>query len=192
MQSTRWPDWYAEIDRAYVELRERCDAVFAVGLSMGGALALRLAEEHPEVAGLVLVNPAIASRDKRLALLPVLKWVVPSFPGIGSDIKREGITELAYTRAPLKAAASLVQLQAVVRRDLPRLRAPVLVYRSRVDHVVDPLSGELLVEALASSGRFTAVVLEDSYHVATLDNDAETIFAGSLDFVRAHASAAAS
>jgi carboxylesterase len=35
------------------------------------------------------------------------------------------------------------------------------------------------------------VFLENSYHVATLDNDAPTIFDGSLDFVRRLAPASA-
>ena len=52
LAATRWEDWYGEVERAFTRLRSRCDEVFAGGLSMGGALVLRLAEEHPdEVAG---------------------------------------------------------------------------------------------------------------------------------------------
>jgi len=107
MQATRWPDWYGEVDRAYTELQGRCDTVFAVGLSMGGTLAFRLAEQHADtIAGIVTVNAFLASRDKRLLLLPVLKHLLPSLPGVGSDIKKPGVTELAYARTPLKAVAS--------------------------------------------------------------------------------------
>jgi carboxylesterase len=35
-----------------------------------------------------------------------------------------------------------------------------------------------------SSRDLTEQILEDSYHVATLDNDAPTIFAGSAEFIR--------
>src|SRR3712207_6381224 len=41
---TRWEDWYAEVDRELADLRRRCASVFVMGLSMGGTLALRLAE----------------------------------------------------------------------------------------------------------------------------------------------------
>ena len=74
--------------------------------------------------------------------------------------------------------------------DLPRLTAPVLLHRSRVDHVVEPLSGRLLPTG-AHSTDVTEIILEDSYHVATLDDDAPTIFAGSLDRVRTHSTAPA-
>jgi carboxylesterase len=113
--------------------------------------------------------------------------VVPSFPGIASDIKKQGVTELAYDKIPLKAAYSLQQAWPVVRRDLARITCPVLVYRSAEDHVVEPISGRALLEGCVHAEER---VLHESYHVATLDNDAPEIFAGSLDFVRAHAPAA--
>ena len=74
MALTRWDDWYAEVERAFGELTERCAHVFVCGLSMGGSLALRLAEQHgDEVAGLVLVNPSVHSENKALVALPVLR-----------------------------------------------------------------------------------------------------------------------
>ena len=95
------------------------------------------------------------------------------------------MTELAYDRLPLRAAASLQRAWPVVRADLARITCPVLVYRSAVDHVVEPVSGRALLAGLAG-GTVEERVLENSYHVATLDHDAPTIFAGSLDFVRSH------
>ena len=191
MNATGWDDWYGELDRAFEDLRARCETVFVMGLSMGGTLALRLAELHAgQVAGLVLVNTALASARKDAALAPLLSKVIPSFPGIASDIKKPGVTELAYARVPLKAFVSLRQAWPVVRADLGRITCPVLLYRSAVDHVVEPVSGRILLEGL--SGRpVEERVLENSYHVATLDNDAPMIFAGSLAFVRTHAPAAA-
>jgi carboxylesterase len=192
MNRTRFCDWYAELARAFDGLRDRCEAVFAMGLSMGGTLSLRLAEERgDQLAGLVVVNASLATERKDAKLLPLLSKVVPSFPGIASDIKKPGVTELAYDRLPLRAAASLQQAWPVVAGDLAKITCPVLVYRSAVDHVVEPVSGRRLIAGLAG-GRVEERVLEDSYHVATLDNDAPTIFAGSLDFVRSHAPAAAS
>lgn len=190
MNATRFSDWYGELERAFEDLQARCDSVFVMGLSMGGTLALRLAELRPsDVAGLVLVNASLGTDRKDAKLAPVLSKVVPSFPGIGSDINKQGETELAYDRIPLKAAASLQKAWPVVCADLSKITCPVLVYRSRVDHVVPPVSGELLLKGLAG-GTVQERVLEDSFHVATLDNDAPTIFAGSVDFVRAHSPAA--
>jgi carboxylesterase len=80
------------------------------------------------------------------------------------------------------AFASLLKLWKVTVADLGTLRAPILMYRSRVDHVVDDLSGQLL-KAGAVNTTVREVILEDSYHVATLDNDAPQIFAGSVEFI---------
>jgi carboxylesterase len=192
MNATRFSDWYGEVERAFDDLRARCDAVFVMGLSMGGTLALRLAELRPsEVAGLVVVNASLGTDRKDAKLAPVLSKVLPSFPGIASDISKEGVTELAYDRIPLKAVASLQKAWPVVCADLARITCPVLVFRSRIDHVVPPVSGETLLRGLAG-GTVEERILEDSYHVATLDNDAPAIFEGSLEFVRAHSAAAAS
>jgi carboxylesterase len=162
-----------------------------MGLSAGAALALRLAEQRPaDVAGLVLVNPCVRLSDRRLALLPLAKWVVPSFPGVVSDIKRTDITEVGYARVPSRALASALAFWSAVRADLGKVTAPVLVYRSRDDHVVPEASTRAVLAGVASR-LVEERVVEDSYHVATLDNDAESIFAGSLGFVHAHARSAA-
>ncbi|WP_331714916.1 alpha/beta hydrolase, partial [Auraticoccus cholistanensis] len=137
LNETTWNDWYACVEQEFNLLRRRCRQVFLVGLSMGGALVLRTAERYgQDVAGVVLVNPAIASGDRRLLALPLLRRVTSSLPGITDDIKKEGVTEHGYTRTPLRALASTVELWRDVRAELHRVHQPLLVFRSRVDHVV--------------------------------------------------------
>jgi carboxylesterase len=180
---TRWQDWYGAVESAYRELHTRCEKVFAVGLSMGGTLVTRLAEENPDgVAGLVLVNPAYGTRRFDAKLAPYISWAVRSRPSIGGDIKKPGVTEPAADRTPVVAFASLQKLWKVTVADLGSVRAPVLMFRSREDHVVDDLSGQLLTGGAVNTS-VREVVLEDSYHVATLDNDAPLIFKGSVEFI---------
>jgi carboxylesterase len=181
---TRWPDWYAEVDRALSDLRANCEQVFVMGLSMGACLALRLAEERGgDVAGLVLVNPSLMTRDPRIRFTGLISRVIPSTPGIVDDIKKPGVTEGGYARMPTRALHSLRQLWALTVTDLGKVTAPLLVFRSSVDHVVEPDSTRLLL-ARVGSADVEERVLADSYHVATLDNDAPAIFDGSVAFVR--------
>lgn len=188
---TTWNDWYAELERNFLELSRQCDQVFVMGLSMGGTLALRLAEVHGDaISGLVLVNPSLLTKRPDRFLLPALRLVVPSWAGIASDIKKPGSVELAYDRIPMKAAYSLSKLWTNTRADLTKVTQPILIFRSPEDHVVEPDSCVLLREKVASTD-LDEVLLEDSYHVATLDNDAPTIFAGSVEFVRRLARASA-
>jgi carboxylesterase len=183
MNTTTWAHWSGEVERAFEALSEQVDSVFVCGLSMGGGLALRLAADHPDrVAGLVLVNPAVATDRLDVKLLPVLKYVIPSFRGIANDIKKAGVEEHGYTKTPLRAADSMFKGYKELRRDLGRITCPVLIYRSAVDHVVDPSSARIILAGVGSTDT-REESLENSYHVATLDNDAERIFEGSAAFI---------
>jgi carboxylesterase len=184
-----WHDWFGAVERDFLDLEATCRSVFVFGLSMGGALALRLGETHSP-AGLVLVNPAVASSDRRLLLLPILRRLRASSRGIAGDIAKPGVSEGGLTRTPHHALASMLRLWSVVRRDLARVTAPILLFRSEQDHVVGPESSQI-IQAGVSSTTVTVRVLTRSFHVATLDYEAEEIFAASLGFIRRHASAAA-
>ncbi len=184
LNRTTVDDWYSEAEHAFEKLLADNDQVYVAGLSMGGLLALMLAQVHGrDVGGLVLVNPLVHSERKDLRLLPVLKHVVPAFPAIRNDIKQPGVEERGYSRTPLKAAHSLFASLPEVRRRLPEVTQPVLLFRSRTDHVLDASSGRILMSTV-SSRDLVERVLEDSYHVAVLDNDAGTIFSGSAEFFR--------
>jgi carboxylesterase len=186
MNRTTWQDWLGEIERGFEDLRRRTEHVFVMGLSMGGTLTLRVAETYPDdIAGIVLVNPSILTENRLMKALPLLKLLVPSVKSIANDIRKEGADEIAYKRTPLRAVSSLVQLWRLTRADLGKVTMPVLYYRSAIDHVVEASNAHAIKSRLGSSD-VQEVVLPDSFHVATLDHDAQTIFEGSLDFVRRH------
>ncbi len=184
LNRTAWTDWYAEVDHSFRALQDSCDQVFLAGLSMGAALCLRLAEQHGDaVAGLALVNPAVNITDPRMRILPVLHRIVPSLDAIGNDMAKPGGDEGAYPRTPLVALYSQTFLWADVRQNLAKVDQPLLVWRSNSDHVVDP-SSLSIIKAGVSSEDATYLSLERSYHVATLDYEAEDIFSGSVEFFR--------
>ena len=188
---TRWEDWYAAVDAAFTELSGRCGHVFVMGLSMGGALCLRLAENHGgAVSGIVLVNPAVHSENKALMLLPVLKSVLPTLPGVINDIAKPGQDEGGYDRMPLKPLHSMTQGWSQVKADIAKVDQPLLVFHSPQDHVVEPSNTAWILGHVASRD-VTDRELPDSFHVATLDNDAPAIFTGSLEFVHRLTPAAA-
>ena len=179
-----WSDWVATVEGAFDRLAAENDAVFAVGLSMGASLCLRLAADRgEELAGLVLVNAAVDTLRKDAVLLPVLKRVVPAFPGIRNDIKKPGMDEVAYPVMPLKAAYEMSAGLGAAATGPAEGHHPgaVLPLRRRTTSPTSRRSRAL--NAGLSSKDFEERVLEDSYHVATLDNDAPRIFAESAEFI---------
>lgn len=183
MNKTTWAHWYDDAQQAFDKLRTEHDRVFVGGLSMGAALAINLAEDRgEEVSGLLLVNPGLTNTNPARHARHLIKHLVPSFPGIRNDIKKAGMDEGAYERTPLKAAASMMDAWKFLIRGLPKVHQPLLMFRSREDHVVDPASGRHVMGTVSTSD-LTELVLEDSYHVATLDHDAPVIFEESVKFI---------
>ena len=183
LNQVAWTEWYAEAAAAFDRLRESCTAVVVGGLSMGGSVVLRLAEERgDEVAGVVLVNAFVSSTRKELAALPVLKHVVPSLRGVVNDIKKPDQDEHGYQRLPLKGLAAVTEMWKVVVPDLSKVTQPLLYFRSSADHVIDPSSSATVLRGVSSSD-VEERILDNSYHVATLDHDADRIFAESAEFV---------
>ena len=173
----------AAAEAAYVELAARCESVVAVGLSMGGTLAIWLGERHPEIAALVLVNPLVVPPDADTVAFidSVIDGGDELAPGVGSDIALDGAVESAYAELPLRAARSLFAAAADVDAALGSLTCPVLLFSSPQDHVVPPVSGDRLVEGV--KGPVERIVLERSFHVATLDYDKDEIEARTVQFV---------
>jgi len=184
LSRTGWTDWYSSAELAFADLRKRCEKVFVTGISMGGCLALRLAEtQGPAVSGLVVVNPSLAGDNPLIPFAPALKYVIKAIPSIGGDIKKEGAQETAVKRTPLASVATLPKMWRTTVAELAAVTQPLIVYRSTEDHVVGPKSMKALMAALPGA---EVRPLGNSYHVATLDNDAPEIFDGTLAFIREH------
>lgn len=183
LEVRRWGEWVAAAEEA---LDRAGDRVLAVGLSMGGSLACRLAADHPgRVVGLVTVNPFVdpPAESFRQALREMQAAGFPRAPGIGGDVADpEGGHEPAYDELPLSSVLTLSEGLDDLLVRLPRIACPVLLFTSRVDHVVPTVSSDLLAERV--SGPVERVWLERSYHVATLDHDRHEIERRTVEFAR--------
>ena len=175
MVPTRWSDWSSVAEATYRDLASRCARVVAAGLSMGGSLAIWLGERHPEVAGVIVVNPLVDPPAPifRDMLSGMVEEGGVSVPAIGSDVAMPGSPESAYNASPIEPMLSMFEGVDEIAAHLGDLRCPVLLLSSRIDHVVPPESGDVL--AAGAAGPVERVFLERSFHVATLDYDAREI-----------------
>ena len=185
MIPTRWADWSRDADAAYGVLSQRASKIVVMGLSMGGALTLWMGAQHPEVRGLVCVNPA--TQPQPTEVLEMLQGMLDSgtavMDGIGSDIADPNVHELAYSGTPLAPMHSFLQdgLAPLASR-YPSIKMPMLLFTSIQDHVVQPSDSDAV--AATYGGEVERVMLERSYHVATQDYDKDIIFAGAVAFAQ--------
>lgn len=185
MLTTSWADWAGEAEAAYQRLAARVDKVVVAGLSMGGALTLRVGADHPEVLGLVCVNPATQPQAPEVVAMieAMIADGTEVMPGIGSDIADPEATESAYEGTPLRCLLSLVNDGlAPLAATYPTLQMPLLLLSSPNDHVVEPAQADFLHTNYG--GPVERVLLERSYHVATQDYDKHLIFERTVEFAR--------
>jgi carboxylesterase len=185
MQTTGWADWTGEVEAAYQRLAGRAGPIVVAGLSMGGALSLWAALEHPEVVGIVCINPATAPQGSDvLAMLDeMLAAGTDVIPGIGSDIADPESHEMAYEGTPIAPLKDFMTSGlAPLSKRYGDLRMPLLLFTSRQDHVVEPTQSELL--AAEYGGDVDHRWLERSYHVATQDFDRDVINVEAAAFAR--------
>jgi carboxylesterase len=182
LNNVRYTDWINDVEKAFDKIKKRAENIYVAGLSMGGTLALYLAEHHQDIKGVILINHAILLHDPRLPFLGVLKYFIKSTPAIGSDIKDPSQKEIAYERTPTAGAHEMVKLLSVVRRDLSKVTAPTLIFKSKEDHVVPLDNAEYTLERISSKNK-KIIWLENSYHVATMDFDKDLICEKSAEFI---------
>ena len=188
LRGRAWTEWFDEVVAATVAMRERSRIVVVLAKSMGGALAVHLAATRPgDVDGLVLCSPYVF--DIRLLTLPFGRLFLKQVKGIGNDIARPGQDEKAYDVLPVEGLATMFRLLQFARAELPRVRTPTLVFEPGEDHAI-PRSNPRKVHAALGSTRKELIRCPRSFHVITLDHDAELVrervraFALELDEVR--------
>jgi carboxylesterase len=182
LAASRWDDWAAAAEAAFDPLAARCAGVVVVGLSMGGTLATWLAARRPEVVGLVAVNPYVdpPAESFRELLRGICHAGHPCLPSIGGDVADPTAREESYEELPIEPLLSLCAALDEVAAGLARVTCPTLLFTSRTDHVVPPVSSDVL--AAGVSGPVERVWLERSFHVATVDYDREEIERRTVEF----------
>ncbi len=185
MVDTGWRDWVASAVEAASAAQQHGARIHLAGLSMGGLIALLLANPFGAVS-VTTINSPIYVYNRRLRfsfLLRGSKRIDPYPP----DEWPEGFaTEYAhqYDSRPVGTGAELHDLVRAVKHHLPRVSAPALVVQSRTDETVRPESGTYIYDRLGSVTK-RMLWLQQSRHVATLDTEREVIVAALLDHIAA-------
>jgi carboxylesterase len=186
LNTCRWQDWAAAVEKTYQELASRCQTVFLGGESTGAVLALYLAGDHPEAAGILAYAPAL-----RLQLSPLdqlfLNLLAPFKTSIQKPVQNRAPNfsdDLwqGYSVHPLKGVLQLLRLQRVVRERLPDVHQPLLVIQGRLDPTVHPEVPAILSSETGSAVK-EVVWLEQSAHCVMIDCEQDQVAALTLQFI---------
>ncbi len=183
-----WHAWAGEVESALRDLQGRCDTVFVGGLSLGSLLTLWLGSQHPDIAGLIPMAPAIKMQTRLMPLALLLRYFLkydPTGPIGDDDLGDPQAAERSwcYDKTPLWGAAEVYLLQRRVRRALSQMRQPILIFQGRLDATVHPQAADELHGAVASTDR-RLVWLENSGHNLLIDGERESVWARSYDWMK--------
>lgn len=203
-RTTRSEKWYDEVQRQFDALLQTHETVSITGLCIGAVLALRLASERPtEVAALSLLATTLAydgwSIPKYRFLLPIAYYTPARYLysykerypfGIKNANLRKWIAREMEVHTSSAAGASRLSAEGIfqahrlirqVKKNLSSVTCPTLIMHATEDDVATPKSADL-VEASIGSHIKKKILLHDSYHIITLDNEKERVAAETVRF----------
>lgn len=204
--ATGWKDWYASVQAAAERYAQGLDHLFVAGLSMGAVLALKLAADRPDLVKGVGVYGATFRYDgwatpwysKLSFLLPLIgrfgigkhRMVHENEPyGLRDERIRAQISSLmlggdsaaaGLPGNPWPSLAEMYKMAAVVKRDLPKVTAPCLIAHATEDDIASVENARLVERSV--SGPVEMLLLEDSYHMITIDRERRLLIDRSADF----------
>lgn len=199
LEASSWSDWLASAEAALARLRARTGNPVAVaGFSMGGLLALRLAQQHAgDVAALsVLSTPIRLPAWQRAALRTLAAlprplrrgWLrtIPKLAGCDVSDAEAKRTNPSLRGFPVRTLLQLVLAQETVRPELPSVHQPALIVHGRQDHTVSP-DDSLETAGSLGSDTVETLLLDRSYHLVLVDVERDTAVGRVIDFFTHHA-----
>lgn len=203
LMATTWQDWYESAEKGLEELHATCETVIAGGLSTGAVLSLLLASRHPDkVQGLALYSPTLWLSGRKVPwYMPMVRLIgsrriadlfrfpVPLHVGIKDRRIREFIrnamamdgAKVAQLSTPGGAVLERRRLSRVVMKEVGAVTQPALILHAREDDYAGLDNAAYLQRELA--GPVDLVVLEDSYHMVTVDRQRHVVLDRTADFV---------
>ena len=214
--STRWTDWLSSAESGLQRFAAHVDHVVVGGLSMGALLSLAVAERHPDkVAGVCALSTTFRYDGWSIPVYTKLAFLLPLFRllGIGRSsvfmeappygIKDEALRarvveqmnsgDSSAAGLPGNPWWSIIELRALsanVLAQLQKVRSPCLVSHAKEDDI-SSVSNAHDIERGATNAHVELVLLDNCYHMITIDRERRTVIAKMNEFVARAANASA-
>jgi carboxylesterase len=189
LDKSNYHDWIGTVESAYAELKSRFATVYVTGLSMGGLLSLYLAEHHDDIKAVAVMAPALIYKNKSSYLAPMIRVFKKHLPWDGTfklEPEPAALLDEGVKGTSVPAAIQMTHLQNNVRHHLSKIKAPLLIFQSHADTLVDPKTETYVLNHISSKEK-QGVYFEKTSHVMPLDSDREEIFKDIKAFFEQHA-----
>ncbi|KAB3539687.1 alpha/beta fold hydrolase [Alkaliphilus pronyensis] len=184
MEKCSYREWVESAFNGYNKLKQRCDKIYVMGLSMGGILSLYLAEKLP-VEKVVSISAPIILKDPLAKWTPILKhikkynkWSVDKIKN-----KEKNNPAIGYSIIPIKSVPELLKLIKITKNRLVDITCPLLVVQPMLDKHVKPVSADIIFNKTSSTYK-EKLWLQNSPHACTLGPEKELLHRRILQFIK--------
>lgn len=178
LNNARWPMWVESVKTAYEQLLDKCDRIYVIGESMGALLALELAAQHPEVAGICLFAPAIKVKHLWLS------WLLAPFKKyLKKSDKDDGLAWKGYNVYPVRSMVELFKLQMHTRQRLFLIDHPTFVFTGEYDRSIAPDAAQVVLDGIRANPK-CHIHMEKSDHCILLDKELDLAYQYVTAFIK--------
>ncbi len=214
LKKATWQEIYAACENDFKSLKKDYKRVFVGGLSMGALMSMHIAYNQPaEVCGIIALAPTLFydgwALHKGKVLMEAL-WHIPwvrssmnireGWPyGLKDESLRSNI-ERFYKNAdagefdkkvllfgsPFFPLASLYQHHLfvnVVKKEIRAIKNPIVIIHAKEDDMTSLKNAQYVYQNI-SSAKKSLIVLNDSYHMITIDKEKDKVIEETVRFVR--------
>lgn len=179
MKKCSYRDWIHGAVEGYKSLKQECDEVFVVGLSMGGLLSLYLARNY-DIKGAATLSAPIRIRGGAATAA----FVEKNFKTyVLRNLEKKNINIISYDKSPIISVHNLFKLIRYVKANLEFIEKPVLIMQSYRDRTVSPISANIIYNNIGSKDK-SIIYLHKSGHIITCDNEKQQVFEEVYNFIK--------
>ena len=201
VKKIKWQDWFNFAEEEYKALKQNYSEVYLSGICMGAVLALAISEKHKDVSGIIAISTTLFldgwtipwySFLFPMGLHTILRFYY-SFPeqdpyGIKNETVRRKISALlkentvALNYIPMTCVYELLEMSKQVRKSVKNIRQPTLIVHSNRDDLTSLKSADFVYKHSSSEVK-DYIILKNSYHLITMDNDKDLAVQKSVEFL---------
>jgi len=202
-QAAPWSAWVTGAEAVYLRLSAQYKTVSVAGLSVGATLALVLAERQPALQALALWSATLhydgwampwyhwvfkplhllgfgryyAYREREPFGLKNERWRAR----VAEAVRANKLSAVGAAQIPAEFLYQSMALAGYTERHLEAVRADTLILHAADDETASPRNADIVYAGVGAAHK-RKVLLGDSYHIITMDNERELVARETIRF----------